>query len=280
MAAWGTALKPKGFGKTSRKDAWWIQGVLTFIVLSSFLVYATWAAFQGANYHYFNYLSPFYSPELFGESPHRIFGPKPGWWPGALPFSPALLILPFPALFRFTCYYYRGAYYKAFWADPPACGVSEPRKGYTGENGLPLILQNVHRYFMYAALVFLLFLCHDAFKSFWFPDTAHMAYSPKGLGPLPDVPVKFGIGLGSLVLTFNTCMLICYTLSCHSFRHMVGGRLDCLSKKPTRLKCYSCVSGMNTRHMLFAWISLFGVMFADLYVRMLAMGNWHDVRFF
>lgn len=278
MATPGNVLKPKGFGKTSRRDNWWLQGLLTFIVLSSFIVYATWAAFQGTNYHYFNYLSPFYSPELFGESPHRIFGPKPGWWPGFLPFSPALLILPFPALFRFTCYYYRGAYYKAFWADPPACGVSEPRKGYTGENGLPLILQNVHRYFMYAAVLFLLFLWHDAWKSFWFPDVTQTPYSPKGLGPFPEGPTHFGIGLGSIVILANTTMLTLYTLSCHSFRHMIGGKLDCLSKKPTKLKCYSCVSGLNTRHMLFAWISLFGVMLADLYVRMCAMGIWHDVR--
>jgi hypothetical protein len=280
MAKASGVLKPKGFGRTSRTDAWYGQPLLTFLVLSLFIVYATWAAFQGKYYNYLNYLSPFYSPEVFGYSPHRIFGPPPTWWPSFLPFSPALLILPFPALFRFTCYYYRGAYYKAFWADPPACGVSEPRKGYTGENGLPLILQNVHRYFMYAALVFLLFLTHDAWKSFWFPQTSNMSYFPKGLGPMPDVPVKFGIGIGTLVIVFNTTMLWFYTLSCHSFRHLIGGKIDCLSKKPTRMKCYSCVSGLNTRHMVFAWISLFGVMFADLYVRMLAMGIWHDVRFF
>ena len=73
------------------------------------------------------YLSPFYSPELFGDSPHSWFGPKPGVWPAWLPFSPALLILPIPGFFRLTCYYYRGAYYKAFWADPPSCTVGEPR---------------------------------------------------------------------------------------------------------------------------------------------------------
>lgn len=268
MATRGSALKPKGFGKTSRKDSWWAQPAVTFVILSSFLVYATWAAFQGKNYYFGNYLSPFYSPEIWGESHHAMFGPKPGWWPSFLPFSPALLILPFPALFRFTCYYYRGAYYKAFWADPPNCAVSEPRKGYTGENGLPLILQNVHRYFMYAAVLFLVFLWKDAIQAFWFlPETEG------GTG-------RLGMGLGSLVLLFNTIMLSLYTLSCHSFRHMIGGKLDCLSKKPTRMKCYSCVSGLNGKHMLFAWISLFGVMFADVYVRMLATGVWKDVRFF
>ena len=48
-----------------------------------------------------------------------------------------------------TCYYYRGAYYKAFWADPPSCAVGEPRKKYLGESSLPLILQNFHRYFLF-----------------------------------------------------------------------------------------------------------------------------------
>jgi hypothetical protein len=252
-------LYRRGFGKTSRIDAWWVQGLLTFIVLSGFIVYATWAAFQNANYHYGNYLSPFYSPEIFGASDHAWFGPKPGWWPAWLPFSPALLILPFPALFRFTCYYYRGAYYKAFWADPPACSVSEPRKGYTGENGLPLILQNVHRYVLYFALLFLVFLGYDAVISYNFNG-------------------QFGIGVGSLVLTLNVVLLALYTFGCHSFRHLVGGRHDHLSKHRLSFKCYSCVTGLNKKHMLFAWMSLFGVMFADLYVRMVAMEVWTDWR--
>jgi len=264
MAKAENILKPRGFGKTSRKDNWWLQPLATFIVLSFFLIYATWAAFQNANYSFGNYLSPFYSPEIFGSSHHAWFGPKPAAWPNWLPFSPALLILPFPALFRFTCYYYRGAYYKAFWADPPACGVSEPRKGYTGENGLPLILQNVHRYFMYFALIFLVFLWIDVVRGFIFVGT--------------DGASRFGIGVGSLVLLVNTVLLSLYTLSCHSFRHLIGGRKDCVSKSKASFACYSCVSGLNQKHMNFAWFSLFGVMFADMYVRMLASGVWHDVR--
>ena len=65
--------------------------------------------------------------------------------------SPALFILPFPLLFRATCYYYRKAYYRAFFWDPPACAVSEvaPRKNYTGEREFPFILQNLHRYAFY-----------------------------------------------------------------------------------------------------------------------------------
>src|SRR6185295_1586794 len=143
------------FGETSRRDPWWIQPFVTFLGLGSFVLYATWAALQGEHYTFGPYLSPFYSPELFGDSPHAWFGGKPGWIPSWVPWSPALLILWAPGGFRFTCYYYRGAYYKAFWADPSSCAVGEPRKSYWGENSLPLIIQNIHRYFMYLAVIFL-----------------------------------------------------------------------------------------------------------------------------
>ena len=159
------ALEPRGFGQTTRRDAWWATPLATFLVLSAFVVYATWAAFQNAHYTFGPYLSPFYSPEIFGDSPHAWFGAKPGWWPSWLPFSPALIILPFPGFFRLTCYYYRGAYYKAFWVDPPSCAVGEPRSGYRGERSFPLIMQNVHRYFLYAALGFLVVLTWDVWEA-------------------------------------------------------------------------------------------------------------------
>src|SRR5688500_2325822 len=168
-------LEQRGFGETLRRDPWWLQNVAIVVVFSSFLIYGTWAAFQNANYVSGPYLSPFFSPEIWGDSPHAWFGPKPAWFPGWLPFSPALLILPFPALFRFTCYYYRGAYYKSHWASPPACAVGKPQKNYRGEQKLPLILQNVHRYFLYFALLFLVFLSYDAYLGFFgWPDGFHV----------------------------------------------------------------------------------------------------------
>ncbi|MGI8849286.1 MAG: succinate dehydrogenase, partial [Pyrinomonadaceae bacterium] len=119
----------RSFGETMRRGAWWAYPALVFLCLSVFVVYSTWAAFQGEHYRFGNYLSPFYSPELLGGT-ESLFGGKPEWIPKWLPWSPALLILWAPAGFRFTCYYYRGAYYKAFWADPPACAVGEPRHSY------------------------------------------------------------------------------------------------------------------------------------------------------
>jgi hypothetical protein len=251
--------QPRRFGQTARRDAWWVQPAVTFTVLASFVVYATWAAFQNAHYTHGPYLSPFYSPELFGSSPHAWLGPKPGWWPGWLPFSPALIILPFPGLFRFTCYYYRGAYYKAFWADPPACAVGEPRKGYWGERWFPLVLQNAHRYFFYVALLFLFVLAYDAWTAMWFSD-------------------GFGIGVGTLVLTANVILLSGYTLGCHSLRHLVGGRKDQLSRHPMQHACYQGCSKLNRGHMKWAWASLISVAFTDLYVRMCSMGIWTDWR--
>ena len=199
MAEANVSLKQGSFGQTMRPDAWWAQPALVFLGLGTFVVYSTWAAFQGAHYYSGPYLSPFYSPEIFGSSPHSLFGPKPGWWPVWLPFSPALLILWAPGGFRFTCYYYRGAYYKSFWGDPPSCTVGEPRKVYRGENSFPLILQNVHRYFMYVALVFILILASDVWKALWFTDAA--------TGKL-----SFGVGVGTLVLAINVVLLGGYTL--------------------------------------------------------------------
>lgn len=257
-------LVHRRFGATMRRDRWWVQPAVVFLVLSSFIVYATWAAFQGDHYTYGPYLSPFYSPELFGSSPHAWLGPKPGWWPAWLPFSPALLILPFPGLFRVTCYYYRGAYYKAFWADPPACTVGEPRKSYWGEASFPLIVQNIHRYFLYVALLFLLMLLHDVWKALWFTDAAGRT--------------SFGIGLGTLVLATNVVLLGGYTLGCHSMRHVIGGYLDRLARRPVRRLAYDCSSCLNRGHMWWAWCSLVSVAFADLYVRLCSMGIWTDWR--
>ena len=257
QASW--PLVQRKFGDTTRKDFWWIQPAAVFLGLSAFIVYATWAALQGNHYEFGPYLSPFYSPLLFGDSRHAWFGPQPGWWPAALPFSAALLILWAPGGFRVTCYYYRGAYYKAFWADPPGCTVGEPRKSYWGERSFPLVLQNVHRYFLYLGLFFIVVLTYDAIQSFRFAG-------------------GFGVGVGSIVLTANTILLASYTLSCHSLRHILGGRKDDVSGNAIRSSCYTACSSMNRRHQLFAWLSLFSVGFADIYVRLCSMGIWTDYR--
>src|SRR3984885_13658393 len=187
MSSIDVPLERGRFGKTARRDAWWLYPLLTFLGLGGFLVYSSWAAFQGNHYSYGPYLSPMYSPLIFGHpGEDSWFGAMPAFMPSFV--TVAMLILWMPGGFRFTCYYYRGAYYKAFWADPLTCAVGEPRKSYCGERPLPLVLQNVHPYSMYLAVIFLIFLAHDAWNAMWFDG-------------------HFGIGVGTLILTLNVCML-------------------------------------------------------------------------
>jgi len=263
------------FGETTRSDAWWVQSSVTFAIFFAFIVYATWAGYANANYEVGPYLSPMYSPLLFGPSPHAWFGgpAQPVWWPPFLHYSAAALILIFPLGFRVTCYYYRGAYYKAFWADPPGCAVGEPRKTYLGERWFPLVIQNIHRYFLYFAIVFIVILGSDAWKAMWFPADGSMTLAA-------GTPTTFGVGVGTIVLTLNVVFIALYTFGCHSLRHLVGGALDIMSGRPVRRTAYVCVSCLNRWHMNWAWTSLVWVGFTDLYVRMCAMGIWHDVRLF
>ena len=248
MAESRTEIRPGRFGASMRRDAWWVELVPVVLVLGAFSIYATWRAFENSYYEWGPYLSPFYSPLL-----------KPSWWP----FSPALLILGGPLGFRATCYYYRKAYYRAFFLDPPACAVGEGRSHrYRGETAFPLILQNLHRYFLYIALIFLIILWYDTFHAFWFNG-------------------RFGIGVGSMVLLANITLLSLYTFSCHSLRHIVGGKLDCFTCVTfgrTRHKAWKGLSFLNEHHMLFAWLSLFSVGLADLYVRLVASGTIQDLR--
>jgi hypothetical protein len=210
-----------------------------------------------------------YSPVLWDApghlSGHAWFSGEWPTWLGILPVtSPALLILWAPGGFRFTCYYYRGAYYKAFWGDPVNCAVGEPRKSFWGEQRLPLILQNVHRYFLYLAIVFIVILTYDAVVSYIFTNG--------------DGSNSFGIGVGSLVITANAVLLAGYTFGCHSLRHLIGGKKDCVSANALQHSAYKCVSCFNRGHMIWAWISLFWVGFTDLYIRLCSMGIWSDWR--
>ena len=252
MAGSPTLMPESRFGNTLRRDPWWIEILPVVLVLGGFGVYATLRAFEGKYYEWGPYLSPFYSP---------LIDPQHQWLPRWL--SPALLILAAPLGFRATCYYYRKAYYRAFFWDPPACAVDEsPRRHYRGETAFPFILQNVHRYFFYLAVLFIFFLWYDAIRSFFFDG-------------------HFGVGVGTLVLTLNVILLSLYTFSCHSLRHLAGGKLDCFSCATfgrSRFEAWRLSTILNERHMLFAWCSLFSVGFADFYVRMVSCGAIRDLR--
>ena len=246
--------------RTLRTDRWWLQPLITVTVLVAFIAYSTFRAFENAHYFSAPYISPFYSPCLTQSCQGNTF---PKLFTGPSFLSPALYILIVPLGFRLTCYYYRKAYYRSFWLSPPACAVAEPHGSYTGETRFPLVFQNAHRYFFYLGLVFNTILTYDAVVAFrngrdeW-----------------------FHLGLGTVVLVINATLLWLYSLSCHSCRHIVGGRLKHFSAHPVRYRAWTLVSRLNARHMQLAWLSLIWVAMTDLYVRELATGAITDVRFF
>ena len=41
MSTVPVVVAPRGFGRTARRDAWWVTPGVQFLVLSSFVVYAT-----------------------------------------------------------------------------------------------------------------------------------------------------------------------------------------------------------------------------------------------
>ena len=177
--------------ETLRKDRWWIQPLVTFILLTAWLVYAIVRTASQRDYFVeeYDYLSPFSSPCLSSScaSGSRDFGTWFGSWPPFLPF--ALLVLPFLLGFRLTCYYYRKAYYRSFWLSPPACAVPEPHGRYSGETRFPLIVQNAHRYFFYFAILISLINTYDAVRAFKGKDGG------------------IGIGLGTIIIVVNVVLL-------------------------------------------------------------------------
>jgi len=249
--------------KTLRTDRWWGPPLLTVVGLTAWLAYGfvhvfmqKWYFEEGPGHHY---LTPFYSPCVSNGCI-----PEAAEFGRFLPDHPlipyAALSLPFLLLFRLTCYYYRRAYYRSFWLSPPACAVPDAHGRYTGETRFPLIFQNLHRYTFYAAVLISLVNTFDAIVSF---------HGTEG----------FGFGLGNIVLVTNVVLLWAYTVSCHSCRHIIGGRLKNFSAHPLRYRFWTFVSMLNARHMQLAWITLGTLALTDLYVMALAADWFSDPRF-
>jgi hypothetical protein len=244
----GTALR--GLGATRRLDTWWLApGVqaTVFTICATYLFFSgiVWTPLFGTRYEVDGYLSPLFSPLI---APSFL----PSW------ISPGLLILWIPLGFRATCYYYRKAYYRFYFADPPGCAVGEPavHRRYAMETAFPFILQNIHRYFLYLAFIPLFFLWVDAFS----------AFVPGGI---------LRIGFGGVLFLLNVTLLTGYSFSCHSLRHLVGGSIDCFSctrRRRVRHGIWQRLTDLNAHHMAWAWASLLSVTLADVYVRLLALG--------
>lgn len=240
----------------TRRLPWWVAPITIVTVLSLFGLYSlVVVATQPGQYQ--EYISPFYSPPVG----------RPDWLPWFI--TAPMFILWIPLGFRATCYYYRKAYYRSFFWDPPACSSeaqsydrpwTKDNEGYRGETAL-FVLNNLHRYFLYASLVVVAFLWYDTFLTF-----------------LPDG--SFGIKLGSLIWLVNVVLVSAYTFSCHSMRHLVGGNMDCYSCSRAgnvRRKAHGFISKLNGRHALWAWLSLFSLLLTDVYFRLIMAGVIPDL---
>jgi hypothetical protein len=251
--------------RTLRQDRWWLQPLVIAVGLTGFVIYATWAAFNHPIvagtahriYYAHPYLSPLYSPCFVKGCP-----PQADWAQLCAPqwISPAIYILIFPLAFRATCYYYRKAYYRSFWLSPPACAVAEPHRRYTGETRFPLLGQNLHRYFFYAAVILSAINTYDALYAFVKADGS------------------FGLGLGNLILLGNVILLWAYTISCHSCRSIMGGRLNHFSKHPVRYKLWGYISRLNGKHQELAWTTLATLAITDFYIMAVSAGWISDLR--
>lgn len=221
---------------------YWVQPVLIAVGFTLFIVYSFWSVAIFTSHHVGGpYLSPYYSPVI-----------AIGWWP----LSSGLLVAWVPLGFRGTCYYYRKAYFRAYFLDPQACAIREPafRQHYTGETRFPWVLNNSHRFFLYLALVILGFLWYDTINAFYY----------KG---------GFYLGVGAALMLANVVLLSFYTFSCHALRHLVGGSVDCFScvrAGHVRHGLWGAVSAINPYHGAFAWGSLISVATVDIYIRVVS----------
>ena len=228
-----------------RSDPWYLEWLLMCSALTVFLGYSGWATFQGKDYLFGPYRSPFYPFDF------TVGG-----------LSPALFVFWMPVLFRLTCYYWRRTYYRTYFLDPAGCAVPELRKGYKGESSFPFILQNLHRYFVYLAVILLCFHWKETVNSFFYQDT-------------------FGVGVGNILLLLDSVFLTIYVFSCHALRHLLGGKLKrfgCSHCSNVRYHAWNLSSILNERHGLWAWISLITIIVADLYVRLLSWGMITDIN--
>ena len=173
-------------------------------------------------------------------------------------YSPTVLIVPIPGLFRLTCYAYRKDYHRHLFHHPLSCENAEREEDstrkYKGEKNAVFLFENLHRYFLYAGIILLPFFYYDFYVSLVYANS---------------------LRVGSLVILANALTLTAWTLSCHAFRHLIGGNIDCYSCSRAggaRNSVWRFQSWWNTHHEALAWISLLTIFAADLYLRGLTAG--------
>ena len=123
--------------RTLRTDPWWRAPAVTAVALTIWVLYAVVHVFLGRWYWVprYHYLTPFYSPCVSGAcaAGASSLGTSFPKVPSIVPY--AIVSLPFILGFRLSCYYYRGAYYRAFWQSPTACAVRSRTPATRGRPG-------------------------------------------------------------------------------------------------------------------------------------------------
>ena len=257
-----------GLGRTNRIDNWWGQPLVMGLALTLTLIYTFWRLFiyDVEISYYLNgstVVSPLFSPNILEWN---LFGlnewakTAPSW------INAAILIIWIPFGFRGTCYYMRRVYYRSFFASPAACWVDEPQinksLGYKGEK-MAFVINNLHRYFLYAAMIILLIKWWDVTHTMTFND---------GLG----------ISIGTLVMGIEAFLLTMYVTSCHALRHLAGGVLDRWTTGISRFrgKLFKRISIFNRSHGFWFWTSLIFVFLGDLWVLAVNKGLFSDIAIF
>ncbi len=259
-----------GLGRTNRIDNWWSQPVAMGTGLTAALIYTFWRLFfydADISYklHGSTVMSPIFSPnvlewDLFGLSAWN----HPEW------VNAAILVLWIPFGFRGTCYYMRRVYYRTFFASPTACWVDEPdinkAIGYQGERRM-FLFNNLHRYFLYAAIIIILIKWWDVTHTMHFHSAAHEG---------------FGVSIGTFVMGFEAFLLTMYVTSCHALRHLAGGMLDRWTSSISRVRgvLFGKISIANRSHGFWFWTSLTFVFLGDIWVLLVAEGRVNDTVFF
>lgn len=234
---------------TWRLDNWWAQPVTLVAALTLFVIYSTYRVYTMgtdpvvAN-HGYHYQSPFVAMDFTFLVPDAVTA--------VVPFLayPGMLLLPIAGGFRFTCYYFRRAYYRSFVARPAACATEAwSGKDYKGETRL-MVFQNLHRYFMYAAIVM---------------------WALHAIGLVRDIfhGGHVYLGIGTVLLAADVILLGGYVFGCHAFRHLIGGRVDCFSCSSVNESSHSMWGGvtkLNQKHAFFALASMASIVIADLYL--------------
>ena len=222
------------FGQTSRKDTWWLAAAALVDLLRDRLRVPGLDDLLADHYWVAALPHPAGLAAVLRRGParHPRATASPPGGRRACRSSPALFIALFPAGFRLSCYYYRGAYYKALWARPARLRRRRAPPRVPGRAKPPLIVMNIHRYFLYFGIALVFFLTYDVILATRFPVAAgrqrdHLRHRPRA----------------PCIMAANVVFVALYTFCCHSFRHLVGGVLDIFSRAP------AAQEGLGLRHL-------------------------------